>query len=121
MAAKAAVMVIKHVYEKSKDDQASRIMRDNATTFVPTLSTLELFNLRNVAFETILKQTKDAYEEGVKYVCGGDTGPFAHGDMSMKWSSWLMPVCPSPMSFKLLPYVAGGYVRWCLVVERFGF
>jgi len=80
MAAKAGVTTIEHGYEKNKDDQAFRIMRDNATIFVPTLSVLELFYPRNGAFETILEQTKEAYEEDVKLACGGDTGPFAHGD-----------------------------------------
>jgi imidazolonepropionase-like amidohydrolase len=80
MAAKAAVTKIEHGYEKGKDDQAFRIMRDNATIFVPTLSALELFYPRNGVFEMILKQTKDVYEEGVKLACGGNTGPFAHGD-----------------------------------------
>lgn len=80
MAAKAGVTSIEHGYEKSEDDQGFRVMRENGTIFVPTLSVLELFYPRNGAFETILKQTKDAFEEDVKLACGGDTGPFAHGD-----------------------------------------
>ena len=80
IAAKASVTTIEHGYEKIKDDQVFGIMKENATIFVPTLSALEFFYPRNGAFETILHQTKDAYEEDVKLACGGDNGPFAHGD-----------------------------------------
>lgn len=80
MAAKAGVTTIEHGYEKSDDDQGFRVMRENGTIFVPTLAVLELFYPRDGPFEKILKQTKDAFEEDVKLACGGDTGPFAHGD-----------------------------------------
>lgn len=80
MAAKAGVTTIEHGYEKSEDDQGFRVMRENGTIFVPTLAVLELFYPRDGAFEKILKQTKDAFEEDVKLACGGDTGPYAHGE-----------------------------------------
>lgn len=123
MAAKAAVTTIEHGYEKRKDDQAFRIMRDNATIFVPTLSALELFYPRNGGFETILKQTKNTYEKGVKLAYGRDTGPFAHGrdnthEMELMIEAGV-PVLDVLQAATLCGWEA--CARWCLVWEKVRF
>jgi len=80
MAAKAGVTTIEHGYETLEDDYAFRLMKKNGTIFVPTLSVLELFYPRKGGFDNILRQTRNAFNKGVKLACGGDTGPFPHGD-----------------------------------------
>lgn len=74
MAAKAGVTTVEHGFEPS--EEALEAMKRAGTIYVPTLAVLELF----FPMEQALKSTKRASEMGITMACGGDTGPFAHGD-----------------------------------------
>jgi imidazolonepropionase-like amidohydrolase len=75
MAVKAGVKTIEHGY--FADAALFQLMNNKGTIFVPTLAVCE--RLHKGRFEEILKQTKMAYDIGVRFACGGDTGTFPHG------------------------------------------
>ncbi|KAK5127848.1 hypothetical protein LTR85_004965 [Meristemomyces frigidus] len=76
MASKAGVTTIEHGFEPMKGTKAMQTMSDNGTIFVPTLAVVELY----LDVKPVLAQVKEAFDQGVKLACGGDTGAFAHGD-----------------------------------------
>lgn len=75
-AVKAGVNTIEHGY--FANEELFQLMKEKGTIFVPTLAVCE--NLHKKRFSEILKQTKLAYDIGVRLACGGDTGTFPHGD-----------------------------------------
>lgn len=88
MAARAGVTTVEHGFERSS--AALEALRENGTIFVPTLAVAELF----VPMASILAHTKEAFEGGVKLACGGDTGPFAHGDNAREMELMLQAGVP---------------------------
>jgi imidazolonepropionase-like amidohydrolase len=75
MAVKAGVKTIEHGY--FADAALFQLMKKMGTIFVPTLTVCE--RLHKGRFEEISKQTKLAYDIGVRFACGGDIGTFPHG------------------------------------------
>lgn len=80
MAARAGVTTIEHNYYPSHE--ALAVMKEMGTLFVPTLAVLEAYRneIDEDDFNRALQHTKTAHDMGVRLACGGDTGPFAHGD-----------------------------------------
>ena len=80
MAAKAGVTSVEHGLNVGKE--GLRMMKENGTIFVPTLSVAELYKdeVGGEVWERVLSQVKKAHEMGIKLAAGGDTGPFPHGD-----------------------------------------
>lgn len=76
MAAKAGVTTVEHGFESMEGTQAIAAMAANHTIFVPTLAVAELY----LDMQPVLKQVKRAFNHGIKLACGGDTGPFPHGE-----------------------------------------
>ncbi|KAL4945817.1 hypothetical protein BDV06DRAFT_229717 [Aspergillus oleicola] len=75
-AVKAGVQTIEHGY--FANEELFSLMKEKGTVFVPTLAVCELLHTKR--FSQIMKQTKMAYDIGVRLACGGDTGTYAHGD-----------------------------------------
>ena len=75
MAVKAGVQTIEHGY--FADDELFGLMKSKGTVFVPTLAVC--VRLHQGRFKEISAQTKRAYDLGVRFACGGDTGTFPHG------------------------------------------
>ncbi|KAI0156589.1 hypothetical protein GGR57DRAFT_463903 [Xylariaceae sp. FL1272] len=86
MAANAGVTSIEHGFIPSQEALAA--MKANNTIFVPTLSVFDedirrsktRSESRDRAFQKILGHTKEAFDQGIKLACGGDTGAFPHGE-----------------------------------------
>ncbi|KAI1381200.1 amidohydrolase [Hypoxylon crocopeplum] len=79
MAAKAGVTSVEHGYMPSED--ALQAMKENNTIFVPTLAVFQVvMGGSDQVMQTILDNTKAAYDKGIKLAAGGDTGAFAHGE-----------------------------------------
>lgn len=80
MAAKAGVTSVEHGFNVGK--KGLRMMKENGTIFVPTLTVAELYKdeVGSEVWDRVLGQVKDAHGMGIKLAAGGDTGPFAHGD-----------------------------------------
>ncbi|MCJ1415583.1 hypothetical protein MMC32_001915 [Xylographa parallela] len=77
MAAKAGVTSIEHGF--AADKETLMAMKSNGCIFVPTLAVLDIF-VKGKAMETILDTTKRAWDLGLQLACGGDTGPYPHGE-----------------------------------------
>ncbi|MCJ1387479.1 hypothetical protein MMC18_000322 [Xylographa bjoerkii] len=77
MAAKAGVTSIEHGF--AADKETLMAMKSNGCIFVPTLAVLDIF-VEGEAMDNILHTTKHAWELGLQLACGGDTGPFPHGE-----------------------------------------
>jgi imidazolonepropionase-like amidohydrolase len=75
-AARAGVDTIEHGY--FANEELFTLMKEKGVIFVPTLAVCE--RLHSQRFPEILKQTKLAYDIGVRLACGGDTGTYPHGD-----------------------------------------
>ncbi|KAL4809420.1 hypothetical protein BDV18DRAFT_157175 [Aspergillus unguis] len=75
-AVRAGVETIEHGY--FANEELFRLMKEKGTVFVPTLAVCEI--LHSKRFGEIMAQTKMAYEIGVRFACGGDTGTFPHGE-----------------------------------------
>jgi imidazolonepropionase-like amidohydrolase len=76
MVAKAGVTTVEHGFEPMKGTGAMQALKDSGTILVPTLAVVELF----IDVKPVLAQVKEAFDFGVKFAAGGDTGPFAHGE-----------------------------------------
>lgn len=76
MASLAGVDTIEHGNDAS--DAALEAMRRNNTIFVPTLAVTE--TLRPGQVGDAQKQAKKAWDMGVRFAAGGDTGAFNHGE-----------------------------------------
>ena len=76
MAAKAGVTTVEHAFEPMKGTGTMQALKDNGTIFVPTLAVVELY----LDIKPVLAQVKEAFDFGIKFAAGGDTGAFAHGD-----------------------------------------
>ncbi|KAK7520339.1 uncharacterized protein IWZ02DRAFT_518823 [Phyllosticta citriasiana] len=72
----AGVTTVEHSY--FADDELFRGMAAKGIVFVPTLAVCE--RLHGPRFPQILAQTKRAYDLGVRFAAGGDTGTFPHGE-----------------------------------------
>ncbi|KAL6248225.1 hypothetical protein RBB50_004480 [Rhinocladiella similis] len=75
IAVNAGVHTIEHAYFANRE--LFELMKEKGTVFCPTLAVCERVHHRR--FNDIRAQTKLAYEVGVRFCCGGDTGPFPHG------------------------------------------
>lgn len=80
MAAKAGVTTVEHGMYPS--EEALQAMKECGTIFVPTVAVLETERkqMGEELFWTMVKNTKRAFDMGVKLACGGDTGAFPHGE-----------------------------------------
>ncbi|KAI1480430.1 hypothetical protein F4774DRAFT_378403 [Daldinia eschscholtzii] len=79
MAANAGVTSIEHGYMPS--EEPLKAMKENNTIFVPTLAVYQVsLGDDSHVMKAILKHIKAAYDHGVKFAAGGDTGAFAHGE-----------------------------------------
>jgi imidazolonepropionase-like amidohydrolase len=74
-AVKAGATTLEHVTTVS--DDLFRAMIEKKVIMVPTLGVMEKFHAENLP--RLLAQTKRAHDLGVRFACGGDTGPFNHG------------------------------------------
>ena len=77
MAAKAGVTSIEHGF--TADKETLMTMKNNGCIFVPTLAVADI-SVKGEAMKAVLRTTKQAWDLGIQLACGGDTGPFAHGD-----------------------------------------
>lgn len=75
MAVKAGVTSIEHAYFANQE--LFELMVEKNCLLVPTLAVCE--RLHKARFSEILAQTKQAYDLGVRFACGGDTGTYPHG------------------------------------------
>lgn len=75
-AVKAGVQTIEHGY--FADDELFKLMKEREVVFVPTLAVCERLHAKR--FPEIMAQTKLAYDIGVRFACGGDTGTYPHGE-----------------------------------------
>ena len=75
MAVNAGVNTIEHAY--FANEELFKLMVNKKTTFVPTLAICE--RVHQVRYHEIKAQTKLAYDLGVRFACGGDTGTYPHG------------------------------------------
>lgn len=75
MAVKAGVNSIEHAY--FANEELFRLMVEKNCILVPTLAVCE--RLHQKRFMEIKAQTKLAYDLGVRFACGGDTGTYPHG------------------------------------------
>ena len=73
-ASKAGVTTVEHGNEG--DENALEAMKNNGVIYVPTLTVMEMFGVK----DRMLKYVKKAYECGVALATGGDTGAFPHGE-----------------------------------------
>lgn len=116
MAAKAGVTTIEHGFESMKGSMAMETMREMGTIFVPTLAVIELF----MDVKPMLAQVKEAYDLGVKFACGGDTGAFNHGENARELE--LMRQAGIPLEDVLVAATLHGWEAcggdWC--GRRFG-
>ena len=116
MAAKAGVTTVEHGNDSWEGTDALQSLVSNHTIFVPTLAVCELF--REIA--PIQAQVKQAFDAGVKLACGGDTGPFAHGDNAREME--LMIEAGVPLEYVLAAATLHGWEAcggdWC--GRRFG-
>ncbi|KAI0846642.1 hypothetical protein F5Y00DRAFT_254563 [Daldinia vernicosa] len=79
MAAKAGVTSIEHGYMPS--EEPLKAMKENNTIFVPTLAVFQVsLGDDSPVMKAILKHIKAAFDYGIKFAAGGDTGAFAHGE-----------------------------------------
>lgn len=76
MASLAGVHTIEHGNDAS--DEALESMRRHNTIFVPTLAVTEA--LRPGQVRAAQKRAKKAWDMGVRFAAGGDTGAFNHGE-----------------------------------------
>ncbi|QKX58679.1 uncharacterized protein TRUGW13939_05806 [Talaromyces rugulosus] len=75
MAVKAGVDSIEHAYFANRD--LFELMAEKGCILVPTLAVCERLHKHRIT--EILGQTKLAYDIGVRFACGGDTGTYPHG------------------------------------------
>lgn len=75
IAVEAGVDTLEHAYFANR--ALFELMRDKGTLFCPTLAVCE--RLHHKRYHEIKAQTKLAYDIGVRFACGGDTGPYPHG------------------------------------------
>ncbi|KAL4875349.1 amidohydrolase [Aspergillus karnatakaensis] len=75
-AVNAGVETIEHGY--FANEELFKLMKQKGTLFVPTLAVCEILHKKR--FGEIMRQTKMAYDLGVRLACGGDTGTYPHGD-----------------------------------------
>jgi imidazolonepropionase-like amidohydrolase len=75
MAVKAGVDSIEHAYFANRD--LFELMAEKDCILVPTLAVCERLHKHRIT--EILGQTKLAYDIGVRFACGGDTGTYPHG------------------------------------------
>jgi imidazolonepropionase-like amidohydrolase len=75
MAVKAGVNSIEHAYYGN--EELFNLMVEKECLLVPTLAICE--RLHKNRFNEIMAQTKLAYDLGVRFACGGDTGTYPHG------------------------------------------
>ncbi|KAH8895227.1 hypothetical protein GQ53DRAFT_820065 [Thozetella sp. PMI_491] len=75
MAVKAGVTTIEHAYFANRD--LFELMKEKGCILVPTLAVCE--RLHKARFPEIMAQTKLAYDIGVRFAVGGDTGTYPHG------------------------------------------
>uniref|UniRef100_D8Q271 Amidohydrolase-related domain-containing protein n=1 Tax=Schizophyllum commune (strain H4-8 / FGSC 9210) TaxID=578458 RepID=D8Q271_SCHCM len=67
-----------------------RVLRNSTTTWVPTLSVMythsETDNISRQRWRTLVRAFQAALREGLDehIACGGDTGPFPHGDNALE-------------------------------------
>lgn len=78
MAAKAGVTTVEHGFVRS--DKAIEAMKENGTIFVPTLAVVESEGgVGSQILKEAMAQSYAAWQDGVLFAAGGDTGAFAHG------------------------------------------
>lgn len=75
MAVKAGVTSIEHAYFANRE--LFELMVEKGCMLVPTLAVCERLHKHRI--QEILAQTKLAYDIGVRFACGGDTGTYPHG------------------------------------------
>ncbi|KAK7545530.1 hypothetical protein IWX49DRAFT_497788 [Phyllosticta citricarpa] len=102
-AAAAGVTTIEHSY--FADDELFRGMAAKGIVFVPTLAVCE--RLHGPRFPQILAQTKRAYDLGVRFAAGGDTGTFPHGENAREME--LMIEAGIPVEDALESCTVGGW------------
>ncbi|KAL1733583.1 hypothetical protein EV714DRAFT_204333 [Schizophyllum commune] len=90
-----------------------RALRDSTTTWVPTLSVMythsETDNISRQRWKTLVRAFQAALREGLDehIACGGDTGPFPHGDNALEMQ--LMRRLGAPWEKVLQWGTFGGY------------
>ncbi|WVQ81864.1 hypothetical protein IAT38_003991 [Cryptococcus sp. DSM 104549] len=111
MACIAGVDTIEHAFlsdPKSPDSGVGAMAKFNSI-FVPTLSVLELnkVTIGEEAWRFALRQVHQAFIRSVTLACGGDTGPFAHGDNAREME--LMLEAGLPLENVLQAATLGGW------------
>lgn len=77
MAVRAGVTSVEHVNENT--DELWAEMAERGTIYVPTLAILDLM-LSRAEMKKVQARVKRAFDMGVRFAAGGDTGTFAHGE-----------------------------------------
>lgn len=103
MAVKAGVNTIEHAY--FADEELFKLMAEKKCLLVPTLAVCE--RLHKKRFDEIMAQTKLAYDLGVPFACGGDTGTYPHGQGVREME--LMIEAGLPLEFVLESCTIGGW------------
>ncbi|KAL1712851.1 hypothetical protein EV715DRAFT_212810 [Schizophyllum commune] len=98
---------------EAEDLTLLRALRDSTTTWVPTLSVMythsETDNISRQRWKTLVRAFQAALREGLDehIACGGDTGPFPHGDNALEMQ--LMRRLGAPWEKVLQWGTFGGY------------
>ncbi|KAJ5812674.1 amidohydrolase domain-containing protein [Penicillium riverlandense] len=103
MAVKAGVNSIEHAYFANQE--LFELMIEKNCMLVPTLAVCE--RLHKGRFKEILAQTKLAYDLGVRFACGGDTGTYPHGQNAREME--LMIEAGLPLEDVLESCTVGGW------------
>lgn len=77
MAVRAGVTSVEHVNENA--DELWAEMAERGVIYVPTLAILDLM-LSRAEMKKVQARVKRAFDMGVRFAAGGDTGTFAHGE-----------------------------------------
>lgn len=103
MAVRAGATSLEHGFEAS--DELLRAMKEHGCIWVPTLATAEIYY--KASMKTLLAQTKQAHDLGVRLAAGGDTGVFSHGQGAREME--LMIEAGIPLEDVLEACMVGGW------------
>lgn len=118
MAVRAGVTSVEHANENT--DELWAEMAERGVIYVPTLAILDL-KLSRAEMKKLQARVKRAFDMGVRFAAGGDTGTFAHGEGVREME--LMRDAGIPLEDVLEACFVGGWEAcgkdWC--GYRFGF